>query len=61
MFRTPYRPVDEPIELVFDTYEGELRKRLFSIKNDADLVRETQDIIRSFGAFRSYFHKVGFR
>lgn len=61
VFRTPYRPVDGPIELVFSTFEGELKKRLFSIENDADLVRETQNIIRSFGAFRPYFHKVGFR
>jgi hypothetical protein len=60
VFRTPYRPVDGPIELLFNTFEGELKKRLFKITNDADLVRETQNIIRSFGAFRPYFHKVGF-
>lgn len=61
VFRVPYRPIDGPIELLFNVYEGELRKRLFKIKNMADLVRETQNIIRSFGPFRPYFHKVGFR
>jgi hypothetical protein len=61
VFRTPYRPVDGPIELVFNAVEVELKKRLFSITNDADLVREVQNIIRSFGTFRPYFHKVGFR
>jgi hypothetical protein len=29
--------------------------------NDADLVRETQKIIRSFGEFCMYFHKIGYR
>lgn len=62
MFRVPYlSPLDGAIELVFNTYEGELKKRNFKIHNDADLVRETQNIIRSFGAFRPYFHKIGYR
>jgi hypothetical protein len=61
VFRVPYRPIDGPIELLFNVYEGELRKRLWKIKNEADLVHETQNIIRSFGPFRPFFHKVGFR
>ena len=61
VFRTPYYPVDGPIELVFITYEGQLRKRMFQIHSDDDLVRVTDDIFRSFGPFRPFFHIVGLR
>jgi hypothetical protein len=36
-------PLDGAIELVFNTYEGELKKWNLKIRYDADLVRETQN------------------
>jgi hypothetical protein len=60
VFRTPYNPSDGPIELVFNHFEGELKRYVYKIRNAQDLVSWTRNIIRSFGPFRSFFNKVGF-
>lgn len=61
VFRCPYRPQDGPIEYVFNAVETKLKSRQFRIYNDADMVREMDDIIRSFDTFVSYFEVAGFR
>lgn len=62
VFRVFYlSSLDGAIELVFNTYEGKLKKRNFKIHNDANLVHEMQSIIHSLGALQPYFHKIGYR
>ena len=60
IFRTPYNPTDGPIELVFNHFEGELKRHVYKIRNAQDLMLWMGNIIRSFGPFRSFFNKVGF-
>jgi hypothetical protein len=50
MTRAPYRPCDGPIEYVFNQLQQELTKRLYLVKNDADLVREVTNIVMNITA-----------
>ena len=49
--RTPYSPMDGPIEYAFNQVGNELNKRLYSIKTEVDLVREVQNILSNLGPF----------
>ena len=58
--RPAYYPTDGPIEFVFNTFEMELRKRLYVIKSDQDLLFNAHDIIRRMGGFQNYFVHCGY-
>lgn len=40
MPRPPYRPEDAPIEYCFNQVETTLKTRFYTIKTEADLIRE---------------------
>jgi len=58
--RPAYAGFDGPIEYVFNTIEGELRKRLYSIRNRVQLVAAVHDVIANLGSFRPYFLHCGY-
>jgi transposase len=58
--RTPYYPVDGPIEYVFNTIGCALRQRLYRIRTEADLQREMLNIITGLPAMRNYFVHCGY-
>ena len=58
--RPAYYPTDGPIEYVFNTFEMELRKRLYVVRSDHDLVFNVHDIIGSMVGFQNYFVHCGY-
>ena len=58
--RTPYSPMDGPIEYAFNQVGNELNKRLYSIKTEVDLVREVQNILSNLGPFDTLFQHCGY-
>jgi len=59
--RPPYAPWDGPIEYVFNELEQGLKKRLYYIRNQADLFREIYLKINSMGAnFHRTFNHCGY-
>jgi hypothetical protein len=58
--RPAYRPEDGPIEYVFNYYECRLRDRLYFIRNEHDLVRNTYNILSTMRGFDNYFRHCGY-
>ena len=36
--RAPYYPIDGPVEYFFDTFENELKKRMYLVRSEGDLL-----------------------
>lgn len=60
VFRAPYRPVDGPIEYVFNTIQCILGHRMFKIETQEELEQHVHAIIRSIPRFDAYFEHCGY-
>ena len=59
-FRSPYWPVDGPIEYVFNTIECALAYRMYDIHTVGHLETHVDAIIRTLPGFEVYFVNCGF-
>ena len=60
VFRAPYWNVDGPIEYVFNTLQGLLRRGLHQIVSSQDLLMAVYQSIQTMIDFGGYFRHVGF-
>jgi hypothetical protein len=58
--RPPYRPVDGPIEYVFNTLQGEISRRIGEIQDDNSFVAVIRDVITNLTGFDAYFVNCGY-
>jgi len=58
--RPPYRPVDGPIEYVFNQLQQELSHRIHHIPNEAAFVQEVHAIVTNLGGFDATFQHCGY-
>jgi len=58
--RPAYYPVDGPIEYVFNQVECGLIARVNHVRTEADLIRETMNIVANVGGFNETFRHCGY-
>jgi hypothetical protein len=58
--RPAYYPVDGPIEYVFNQVECGLIARVNHIRTEADLIRETMNVVANVGGFDETFRHCGY-
>jgi hypothetical protein len=58
--RPAYRPVDGPIEYVFNSLQGNISRRIGEIQDDVSFVRVITDIITNLTGFDAYFVNCGY-
>ena len=59
--RPPYRPVDGPIEYIFNQLQLDLTHRIHTIKNEADFIAAVNAIITNLGGFDATFQHCGYQ
>ena len=58
--RTPYSPMDGPVEYAFNTIGNELQKSMHLVKDDNDFIAQMRSIINNLGSLDNYFLHCGY-